>query len=43
VVKENPGEWKKTYAVLQNIKQVQPVIIDSLKNSKGVNYKMIAQ
>ena len=43
VVKENPGEWKKTYAVLQNIKQAQPVKLDSLKNSKGINYKMITQ
>lgn len=43
VIKEDPDEWKKTYIALQNIKQAQPVKLDSLKNSKGINYKMITQ
>jgi len=43
VVTENPKEWKKAYAVLQNVKQTQPVKLDSIKNSKGIYYKMITQ
>jgi hypothetical protein len=43
MVKEDPQEWKKAYVVLQNIKKVQPVKLDSLKNSRGINYRMITQ
>jgi hypothetical protein len=38
-----PAEWKKTYALVQNVKLAKPVKLDSLKNTRGVNYKMITQ
>jgi len=40
--KEDP-DWKKSFAVLRNVKQANTVPTDSLKNKKGVNYKLITQ
>lgn len=37
--KSKPDEWKKTYAVLQKVKQMPTVKIDSLKTAQGLNYK----
>lgn len=32
-------EWKNTYMALQSIKATKPIMMDSLKNAKGVYYK----
>jgi hypothetical protein len=42
LAKEDP-DWKKAIAVLQNVKNATTVKTDSLKNNKGINYKMITQ
>jgi len=38
--KKYPGNWKKTYTDLQNIKVAPTVKTDSLKTSKGIYYKL---
>jgi hypothetical protein len=38
--KKYPGNWKKTYTDLQAIKAAPTVKMDSLKNAKGVYYKL---
>lgn len=38
--KKYPGNWKKTYTDLQNIKTAPTVKTDSLKTSKGIYYKL---
>jgi hypothetical protein len=43
VAQEDPDKWKKAYAGLQSIKTAKTVKIDSLKTTKGVNYKLITQ
>jgi hypothetical protein len=41
LAQKDSSDWKKTYAALQLVKNTPPVRIDSLKNSKGVNYKLL--
>ena len=36
-----PADWKKTSLALQQLKAATPVKMDSLKNDKGVYYKLI--
>jgi hypothetical protein len=36
-----PGDWKKTSLALQQLKAATPVKMDSLKNDKGIYYKLI--
>lgn len=38
-----PAGWKKTYLSLQAIKAATPIKTDSLKNAKGVYYKLTGQ
>jgi len=38
--KKYPGNWKKTYTDLQNIKGAPIIKLDSLKDSKGIYYKL---
>jgi len=42
LAKEDP-DWQKSYTALQNIKQANTISADSLKNNKGINYKMITK
>lgn len=35
-----PKDWKKTSLALQQLKASKPIMIDSLKNSKGMYYKL---
>lgn len=40
LAKKYPGDWKKTYTDLQNIKAAPIIKLDSLKDSKGMYYKL---
>jgi hypothetical protein len=37
---KNQKNWKETYTNLQAIKKQTPIIMDSLKTTKGLNYKL---
>jgi hypothetical protein len=36
-----PADWKKTSLALQQLKAATPITLDSLKNNKGIYYKLI--
>jgi len=40
MAKEYPGDWKKASLSLHEIKAAKPIKMDSLKNMKGVYYKL---
>jgi hypothetical protein len=40
LAKKYPGDWKKTYTNLQNVKSAPTIKMDSLKDSKGIYYKL---
>jgi hypothetical protein len=40
---EDPGNWKKTSLALHQLKSATPIRLDSLKNDKGVYYKLIRE
>lgn len=41
VAKEDPKNWEKAYASLQDVKKAKPIKLDSLKTDKGIYYKNI--
>jgi len=42
MAKKYPKDWKKTYTGLQALRSARVIVPDSLKTSKGLNYKLIA-
>lgn len=40
LAKKDPKDWKKTYTDFQALKIAQTIMMDSLKNAKGVYYKL---
>jgi hypothetical protein len=41
LAKKYPSDWKKASVALKQIKYAPTIVQDSLKNAKGINYKMI--
>jgi hypothetical protein len=40
LAKRYPYNWEQTYAAIQTIRATPPIKTDSLKNSKGIYYKL---